>query len=421
MGVNSSATAAEVSRRNDTLIATVRHRWRERIDRPGERLAATRQQARVAIKRTYRFVFAKPPQGWSDTPRLEVFNEITARVKKDPPSENVDRSIEIDHQNNSWGLTLRASGPWHSTDVSAERTWSRLVDLLDDEAGTVRAAANQSRVLRYKNSNQYWEWDESTDKYFQSTELSIDLDDPMARSLQDPDRLSSLLTEAMPNTGERMPTFRYDSSIGTAVPGTQLILRSENGSNDAEKVAGIILGAVPPVQPAETMLETWRTPSVRYWGTANLLLVAMSLVLAPFPVSLITLAVAGIVLLLVDAAAARAGYMRGARLDLTLLGLTPVTIVFVFAIIYGWLSLDPPGMISPLEHAPATWVDSLLLSLDVASFGGFLDLQLHSLALRWTAYLEMLSLASIGGITLYHTAQSLWSALRDLRRPVIQG
>jgi hypothetical protein len=150
----------------------------------------------------------------------------------------------------------------------------------------------------------------------------------------------------------------------------------------------------------------------------------MSLILAAFHIGLVTIAVAAATLLLVDLAALGSGFLQGARPGRILLGLTPITIVMGFAIVYScWaIGKTPAVIIGPPPGSAANWVDTLLLSFDVASFGGFLDLVLQSHIVRWTAYLEMLLMGSFGGITLFRTATIVWGAVEDLvRRPVEGG
>jgi len=55
------------------------------------------------------------------------------------------------------------------------------------------------------------------------------------------------------------------------------------------------------------------------------------------------------------------------------------------------------------------------------SIGPVLDLHLVTHGVRWTAYLEMLMTVSIGGLTIYATAQIVWRAVRDLERPANAG
>lgn len=422
-----------------TLIASATGWLREIVNR-GQNGGADAQPAHVTIKRTYRFIFENPPAGWTTERRQEIFNRITARLRNTDPAPCV-RTLEVDHTKNCWLLTLSIVGQRNSPD-NPKRSVAHLVDKLNDQARVVLSAANSATVRSYSWARKRtweddWEWPKDKETYLQSTIVCIDLDDPMARSLQkntgrqNTGRLRRRLEEAVkliPDDGASRPTFDHDAALGadSTSTGPQLILKSNNGCTDAEKVAAAVLREVPPVQPFETVLDTWRTSSVRYWGSANLILIAMSLVLARLRVDTTTLILASVVLLTVVVAAARVGYVRGARLGRTLLGLTPIFIVISFAIIYSWLSTTSPGMTSqlltsPRAEAPPTWVDDLLLSLDVASFGGFLDLQPHSLDLRWAAYVEMLLMASVGGVTLYHTARLLWSTIQDLRRPAPQG
>jgi len=337
----------------------------------------------------------------------------------------------LDLKSNSFVLTVQQQESRHSTTLLDRRVIAAVSAALDSEVAAFLDQAYESRKEDYRllgiglDSNDWLiSLGKKPQECLESVAVSVGLDNRTARSLQDKGRLTLLIERAIDEDLGRtglVPSLAYDPTVEFQDKRGRLILKDI----DAEQVAAVVLGPAPPGRGPVLVVESWKRPSAPYWGAANLLLIVMSLILAIFHISITTAVAAAAVIVVVDAVFVWWGYARGAAIHRLLLGLAPVTIVFAFAIAYAfWLIGAAPDIFTPPQSATTpqtlpmapTWVDALLLSLAIASTGGFLDMQLRTEPVRWVAYLEMLLMVSVAGATIYGIAQAIWGALRDFGR-----
>jgi hypothetical protein len=110
----------------------------------------------------------------------------------------------------------------------------------------------------------------------------------------------------------------------------------------------------------------------------------------------VSLGAFAIVVAVTSAAAVYLAPRFGAKRATTALGLLPIGILAVFAVVYGCVSLASPSAITLAGTHVSYLRDPLLLSLSLLSTFGILDLGLHG-SVRSVAYLEMLLVASAAG------------------------
>jgi hypothetical protein len=189
------------------LIETLRARWFQFVDRQCRRLPGDRSPALVTITRTYRFALTPVSPTWTNPQRLEFVAKVIAAVEKRRPelASNVQsRHMAADLDNDCWQLTVTATGEQYLPIYRDRTVIDDLTDGLEQEVIGVRDQANAPTGSR---------WPHDVDRYFESTEISIDLDDSTARSLLVPDRARRRLeraTEATLGRSANRPTFEHD-------------------------------------------------------------------------------------------------------------------------------------------------------------------------------------------------------------------
>jgi hypothetical protein len=221
---------------------------------------------------------------------------------------------------------------------------------------------------------------------------------------------------------ERSVQTYYQSESGERPKPEQYTIEQNRGSSlqisadiegIAEGVSGALLGEPRIPRLTRRSIDRWPPYSTPYWGVGTLALAIFAVAIAAFPVTPIWLAVTALGVALAVGSALIMARLAGASVPKTALGMTPSIVVMGFAVYYGSLmrGIDP-SLTIPTTKAPHL-VDAFLLSIGMASTGGFFDLNLRATAVRVVAFAEMLLIVSIAGGSLYVAAGAIWDRLRD--------
>jgi hypothetical protein len=132
------------------------------------------------------------------------------------------------------------------------------------------------------------------------------------------------------------------------------------------------------------------------WAATSALIAGVSFGMSFLALTWVSLGAFAIVVAVTSAAAVYLAPRFGAKRATTALGLLPIGILAVFAVVYGCVSLASPSAITLAGTHVSYLRDPLLLSLSLLSTFGILDLGLHG-SVRSVAYLEMLLVASAAG------------------------
>jgi hypothetical protein len=187
----------------------------------------------------------------------------------------------------------------------------------------------------------------------------------------------------------------------------------------AEDVAAALLGE--PVGPAGRSIDRWPPASTVYWGVSTLALACFAVAIAGARITSGWLALTAIGATVAAGFAVIMARRGGASMLKTALGMSPSIIVFGFAIYYGSLmGGNNPSVTVAVSKVPHL-VDAFLLSVGMASTGGFFDLGLHTTVVRVVAFAEMLLMVTVAGSSLYVGAHAVWERLGDIVSTNIQG
>lgn len=189
----------------------------------------------------------------------------------------------------------------------------------------------------------------------------------------------------------------------------------------AEDVSAALLGESRGSRAARRSLDRWPPATTPYWGVGTLASAIFALAISAFGITPIWLAVTALGAAVTVGSALMMARRAGASMPKTALGMSPSVIVLAFAVYYGSLMLGShPSVIVAATTAPHL-VDAFLLSLGMASTGGFFDLALRATAVRVAAFAEMLLMVSVAGGSLYAGARAAWDRLSDVIRIGLPG
>jgi hypothetical protein len=189
---------------------------------------------------------------------------------------------------------------------------------------------------------------------------------------------------------------------------------SSSDEEIAENVTAALLSEPYARRPFRRSIDYWPPATTPYWGGWTLILAGFSLVIAPFRVSLGLLLGTVLGLTISVGFALIMSWRGGANIPKTALGMSPAGIVLGFAFYYGLLMMGRHPSVTIMTTGAPHLVDAFLLSLGMASTGGFFDLGLHTTAVRVAAFAEMLLMVSVAGSSLYVGAQAAWSKLANI-------
>jgi hypothetical protein len=290
---------------------------------------------------------------------------------------------------------------------------------LDDDRGRrVRAYTDSSGNLKLP-----YEFFEMTNLKIVSTTVEFSIGSQVAAATRDKKRLEFLAERSV---------FDYYESTGRDQPGPDqyIIARSEerralrvsaDGEGVAENVTVALLSVPRGRRSTRRPIDYWPPATTPYWGSSTLVLAAFTVAIAAFRVSpgLLWVTVLGLAVA-VGFALIMSG-RDGASIPKTALGMFPSVIVLGFAVYYGLHMMGRHPSVTVAATSAPHLVDALLLSLGMASTGGFFDLGLHTTAVRVAAFLEMLLMVSVAGSSLYVGAQAAWGKLANIVSTEVQG
>lgn len=236
-------------------------------------------------------------------------------------------------------------------------------------------------------------------------EVHLPLAADSARTARDPDRRRLLLRD--------LAVSRYPGRADTVVAALTTTVRNQHLvlSADHELASEVALALLQPPPGRRTrVIDGWRTPWSPYSAAGSLLLIAAATAGSCLPITLCTFGGAAVLLSGVVSAVTLLGFRRGANPTLVTLGMTPVLIVWVFAMIYaqgGWVTAGD-------GQALQRWIDPTLFSLSVATTVGYLDYSVSDdIWVRLLTFVEMILVVSILGGTLVSAFRAVMETLRS--------
>lgn len=243
-------------------------------------------------------------------------------------------------------------------------------------------------------------WDEPA-----TTLTSIPISAQSARAAADAARRERLLRTALSSrfTGR---TTEVISALTSTVAGRQLQL----GSPGRVALDATLAVLDIPRGRRTRNVDSWPVHWAPYAGGGVLVMILLAMIMAWWPVGYISGVIAALCVLTVTTGATLAGRHKGASPMRVSLGMSPILIVWIFAIIYavtGWIAW-------PTD--PVAWVHPLLLSLSIATTVGYLDYEVGAVVtVRLVTMVEMLLVVSILGGSVVGAFRSIMEGLRDKR------
>ena len=198
----------------------------------------------------------------------------------------------------------------------------------------------------------------------------------------------------------------------------QIAAREEN---TAEQVSRALLGESIGLRPSRRSIDRWPPATTAYWGFSTVALAIFTVAIAAVRVTPLWLGAVALSLALTVTIALLLARLGGASVPKTALGMSPSVIVIGFAVYYGSLMIGTHPSVDVVATAEPHLVDAFLLSLGMASTGGFFDFALKSVEVRVAALIEMLLMVTVAGGSLYAGARAAWRRIGDLLRGGAQG
>jgi hypothetical protein len=245
--------------------------------------------------------------------------------------------------------------------------------------------------------------------------VSFDTTRDVAAAVRRPDRLHELVTSAVIDRCAVLGRRPYElrdcnvDLVGRA-------LRISSRGDLAEEAARALLGAPASRPSSRRVVDTWPPPTAPYWASGNLAAAFTAILLSPAPILLGWLVAAGFVTGMVVLATVAWAHRNGVNKRRTLLGLTPAVVVVGFAVFYGCFATGDHPSVSVGGSSAPHLVDLYLLSFGIASTGGFFDVGVHGRPVRIAALVEMLTMVSVAGGSLYVASRAVWTRMADVFR-----
>ena len=253
--------------------------------------------------------------------------------------------------------------------------------------------------------------------------VKFDVDSQIASSCRDPVQLRALVTTTVHDAYARTPWKEVPNTkfVEMELLDAHTVSLTAEVPDVVESVVEAVLEVATSAVPTRRAIDRWPPASTPYWGTGNLILAIVVVAIAAFPITAIWLGVTAIIAALVLTSVLVFARRAGADLAKVALGMAPATIILGCAVYYGaCMIIAPPSVVVTATPNPHL-VDAFLLSVGMASTGGFFDLALRATAPRVVALAEMLLMVSVAGSSLYVGARALWGRMSEIGQGVNQG
>jgi hypothetical protein len=248
--------------------------------------------------------------------------------------------------------------------------------------------------------------------------VTIEVNRAIAAAARSSSRLARYMHHAISDyysrRGQRVPEPMRFRAVAVTIARSRTGVRIASSGTVAEDVARAVL-SVPRIQASVRSIDTWPPASAPFWSVGTLVLAALAVVEAPTRITNGILAMTVVLLLAVAAAAIALSWRGGAAIWKTALGLAPACILILFAVFFGYHMNGPrPDVVG--VASPPRMIDAFLVSIGIASTGGFLDVKLSQLGVRVAALVEMLLMVTVAGGSLYTAGHEAWSKLTEALR-----
>ena len=252
--------------------------------------------------------------------------------------------------------------------------------------------------------------------------VDFSVDSRVAAAVRNRRRLESYAERSVLGYYEGLSRSRPEPDKYAISRGGRSALRITSAeAGTAEEVAAALLGESRGSRPARRSIDGWPPASTPYWGLSTLASAVFAVVIAAFAVTPAWLAITALGTAAAVGSALVLARRAGASVLKTLLGMSPSAIVLGFAVYYGSLMLGRHPQVVVAATAVPHLVDAFLLSLGMATTGGFFDLALRATAVRVAAFAEMLLMVSVVGGSLYAGARAAWDRLSEALRIGAEG
>jgi hypothetical protein len=362
--------------------------------------------------------------------RSDVLTHAANKLNKPHVTIRFDLGLDDD-------LTLEISASVHVPTVDripassledvkghADKAFGSVQQLIKESIGEVRAEDRTgARIFRSYDYFVFQKLLEHARFQLATSIVDFSVEPQVAAAIRDPTHLKKLTACSVHdyyherNKPERPDPCQY-SITQSEGPSLRITAREEGV---AEGVATALLGEPRGQRPARRSIDGWPPPTTPYWGVGTLALAIFAVAIAVFRITPAWLAVTAAGTIIAVAITLIMARRDGADTPKTALGMSPSTIVLGFAVYYGLLMRGShPSVTVTATHAPHL-VDAFLLSLGMASTGGFFDIGLHTTTVRVVAFAETLLMVSVAGGSLYVGARAAWDRLGDMVRINVQG